>query len=91
MSDVSSFIFIDNQLNTRQVIDVGVITYVLACLASDVADVRAAARFILHEFRQHMESSVYSETAQVLELSSMSSLTSILCPVGPISYCYLLP
>lgn len=56
----------DNVLNTRLLIESGIITYVLCCLSSYIEDVRAAARFILNEFKQHMESSVFSETVQVI-------------------------
>ncbi|XP_067936220.1 nucleolar pre-ribosomal-associated protein 1-like [Watersipora subatra] len=56
----------DNTLNIRLLIETGVITYVLCSLSSHAEEVRAAARFILYEFRQHMESSVFSETIQGL-------------------------
>ncbi|KAF6041649.1 hypothetical protein EB796_000032 [Bugula neritina] len=56
----------DNTLDTRQLVGDGIITYIICCLTSHVEDVRAAARFILYEFRQHLESSVYSESVQGL-------------------------
>jgi len=58
--------YLDNTLDTRQLVGDGIITYIICCLTSHVEDVRAAARFILYEFRQHLESSVYSESVQVL-------------------------
>ena len=84
---------LDNVLNTRLLIDTGIVTYVLCCLSSHVRDVRAAARFVLHEFRQHMESSVYSETIQVFCSQFMLTMQYVVSSHKPFclyKYIYLI-
>lgn len=72
---------VEHQLNTRRLVEVGIISYTLACLSSLSADVRAAARFILCEFRPHLQSSVYSESIQVGYIPIPHFYTCSLIPV----------
>ena len=61
----------DNTVNARLLIESGIITYTLCCLSSYCADCRAAARFILYEFRSHLVSSTLTDTVQVYLLLTL--------------------
>ena len=63
----------DNTVNARLLIESGIITYTLCCLSSYCADCRAAARFILYEFRSHLVSSTLTDTVQVYTYLSYTS------------------
>lgn len=63
-----SRIILDNTVNARLLISSGIITYTLCALSSHCADTRSAARFILYEFRSHLESSSLADTIQVTYL-----------------------
>ena len=65
------FTMTDNTVNARVLIESGIITYTLCCLSSYCADCRAAARFILYEFRSHLVSSTLTDTVQVYLLLTL--------------------
>ena len=65
------FTMTDNTVNARLLIESGIITYTLCCLSSYCADCRAAARFILYEFRSHLVSSTLTDTVQVYLLLTL--------------------